>query len=148
MNTNQLNKVMRSDDFTSKYFLGTFSRDRLPQIKDFPSCLILNNKPSNHGGEHWIAIYFHKNKTAEFFDSFGNHPAFYNLIKYLKNNSKQFSYNKQRLQSFTSFYCGLYCCFYLMMKSRKRALKYILKQFSKSAIKNDNMFSKMIKKYF
>ena len=140
MNTIQINEIMKNDKFTKNCFIGTFALNKLPKIKFYPCCLILNNKPDYHNGQHWLAIYFHKNKTAEFFDSFGNHPSFYNVVKYLENNSVRFKYNKTRLQSHTSYYCGLYCCFYLFNKSRNKSLNYFLKQF-KSPMKNDYLFT-------
>lgn len=138
---------MKNDKFTKTKYIGTFPVNKLPKIKSYPCCLILNNKPDNHEGQHWLAIYFDKNKTAEFFDSFGNSPTYYNIHNYLINNSKQIKYNTIRLQSYTSYYCGLYCCFYLFYKSRKKSLNYFLKKFTKSPKKNDKIFKNIIKKF-
>ena len=147
MNTIQINKVLKSEVKTKKIYLGTFSVDQLPKKIIYPSCLIVNNQNSYESGEHWLAIFFHKNKVAEFFDSFGNSPCYYNLGNYLDSHSKRFTFNKTPLQSFTSLYCGLYCIFYLILKAKGRSLNYIINLF-KTPYQNDKLFKSLIKKYY
>ncbi len=147
MNTLHINKIMKHDAFTKKLYAGTFAIDTLPQKIRYPSCIILNNKKSSHAGEHWLAIYYFKNKRAQFFDSFGHSPAFYNLEEYLKRTSTNYSYNTTTVQSINSNYCGLYVVLFLIFKARRRSLKYFLKQF-KNSEKNDTLFSNLLYKHF
>ena len=107
--------------------------------------MILNNQPSFHIGEHWKAIYYFK--KAQFFDSFGNTPAFYNLKDYMKKTSTSYTYNKKTIQSSYSNYCGLYVVLFLFFKARKRSLKYFLKQF-KNPTKNDIFIKNLLTKLF
>ena len=58
MNTFELQKILFSDSITRNYFIGVYSRDQLPIIKDYPSCFILNTDTSDKPGEHWLAIYY------------------------------------------------------------------------------------------
>ena len=109
MNTIQLNEILSRDSFTKNIFLGTFAFDNLPTILNYPTCLIINNQSSTQPGCHWIAAYFNKNRTCEFFDSYGNSPAFFELSNYLKHNSTSIFYNKTRLQSYSSENCGYFC---------------------------------------
>ena len=48
MNTIQLNQVMYNFPQTSKIFLGTLPIDKLHKKVSYPSCLIINNQPSNN----------------------------------------------------------------------------------------------------
>lgn len=138
---------MKNDAYTRDLYNGTFSIDTLPEKIRYPSCMILNNQPSTHIGEHWIAIYYFKNKKAQFFDSFGNSPAFYNLKDYMKKTSTSYTYNKKTIQSSYSNYCGLYVVLFLFFKARKRSLKYFLKQF-KNPTKNDIFIKNLLTKHF
>ena len=146
MNSLQLNKVMKSQKETRKSYLGTFALDKLPQKVRYPSCLIVNNQKSTEPGEHWVAIYFGKNKKAEFFDSFGNSPHTFGLEKYIQNNSLTMKFNRIKLQSDFSLFCGYYCVLYLIYKCKGYSLNYFLKLFD-NPIDNDKIFLKLIKKY-
>lgn len=145
MNSVQLNKIMKTQQNTKPYYLGTFSVNNLPR-PEYPSCFIFNNQKSIQPGQHWIAIYFSKNKIAEFFDSFGNSPKFYGIEKYLLKNSKSYKWNTKILQSKFSPYCGLYCALYLIIKCKNKSLNFFLRLFQ-SPINNDNYLKKIIKKY-
>ena len=147
MNNIQIDTILRRDQFSKKKFLGTFSYDTLPTKVKYPSCLIVNTQNHDQPGEHWLAIYYNKNKTAEFFDSFGMPPSFFNLQQYLEKSSVSFKFNSTQIQSYKSLYCGLYCIMYLLLKTRGRSLRYFLK-FLKNPTQNDNLFRNLLKKYF
>ena len=53
-----------------KYFMGCFASDLLPTLT---KTLIINTKPSNMKGEHWVALVL-KKKKCFYFDSFGVPP--------------------------------------------------------------------------
>lgn len=146
MNTIQLNEILSRDSFTKNIFLGTFAFDNLPTILNYPACLIINNQSSTQPGGHWIAAYFNKNRTCEFFDSYGNSPAFFELSNYLKHNSTSIFYNKTRLQSYSSENCGYFCILFLIFKSRNFSLDYFLKNFREPNL-NDNMINNLKQKY-
>jgi hypothetical protein len=146
MNTNQINKVLFTDKYTRKIFGGTYPIDKLPKRVQYPSCFVINNQPSYQTGEHWVAVYFTKNKNAVFFDSYGNNPSFYKLTKFVKNNSKMFEYNHKQIQSYLSEYCGYYCLLFLLFISRENTLTDFL-SFFKNPVKNDLMIKNFLKNY-
>jgi hypothetical protein len=146
MNTIQIDKIMKKHYFTNKIYLGTFAIDKLPIEVKYPSCLIVNNQKSSEEGEHWIAIYFGKNKQAEFFDSFGNPPKRFGLDKYINKHSSRMTFNKIKLQSNYSLFCGYYCLLYLIYKCKGFSLNYFLNFFNKP-IDNDRIFLNLIKRY-
>lgn len=137
---------MQNHPATKKHYLGTFSVDNLPMKIRYPSCFIFNNQKSNQTGQHWIAVHFDQQKKAELFDSFANSPKHYGISEYLQKHSVSVNYNKKVLQGFFSPYCGVYCILYLIYKCRSKTLNSFLKYF-KSSRENDNIFSKLIKKY-
>ena len=146
MNTDQLNKIMLRHNITKKIYLGTFAIDKLPETVRYPSCMIINNQKSTEPGEHWIALYFGKNKNSEFFDSFGNSPERFGLEKYIKKHSSKIKFNKKKLQSDFSLFCGYYCVLYLIYKCKGYSLNYFLNLFD-NPIDNDKIFLKLIRKY-
>lgn len=137
---------MKTHPSTKRFYLGTFSIDTLPKKVNYPSCLIFNNQRSDQPGQHWVALYFGKNKKTEFFDSFGGSPRDYKIDNYLQSHASSTVYNKRVLQTNLSVYCGLYCLLFLICKCKHRSLRYFLNLFD-SPNNNDKLFQKLIKKY-
>ena len=146
MNTLQITKIIQNDSITKNQYLGTFAFDKLPQIVRYPSCLIFNTHKSNQSGEHWLAIYYNKNKSCYFFDSMGFHPNHYNITEYLKSTSTFFTYNKKQIQGIFSTYCGYYCINFLLTRSRNISLKEFFKYFDHSPKDNDLAIKALIVK--
>jgi len=121
MDENTLKKCLKKDNQISNFYV--VARDELPIKIKYPCSIILNNKPRSHSGEHWIAIYFDKNKRAIFFDSYGLPPEYYNLNNYIKLNSIATTFNNKRIQG-DSNYCGLYCLLFLLMINRNQISKF------------------------
>ena len=134
---------MLKDHFTSKIFLNVYARDELPLEVTYPSCLILNNKPRSHPGEHWLAIYFDENKNGYFFDSYGNKPHYYNLSPYLDSLTIQYLFNKRKIQG-ASHYCGYYCILFLLLMSRNELAKFY-SYFTTNTYLNDKKIYQLIK---
>jgi hypothetical protein len=135
--------ILLKDIYTSKIFLNVYARDELPLEVPYPSCLILNNKPRSHPGEHWLAIYFDKNKIGYFFDSYGNKPHHYNLSPYLELVTKQYLYNSRKIQG-ASEYCGFYCILFLLLISRNELSKFF-SYFTTNTYLNDKKIYQLIK---
>ena len=145
MNTFQIKDILSRDKQTKPYFLGVFARDELPTISKYPACFIFNTDKRNEPGQHWLAIYFVKDKNAEFFDSLGYSPSFYKVDKFLDRYSKKYIWNEKRIQGFFSKFCGLYCVFYLYLRFRNKTLKNIQELFDLNFEKNDLFIEKLIK---
>ena len=146
MNTIQINKIMEKCKSTKKIYMGTFAIDELPEKVFYPSAMIVNTHPSHKSGEHWLAIYFDKNKKGTFFDSYGNTAKFFNLGKFMKKHSISYKENSVMLQSNSSEYCGIYSILFLIHMSKKLTLKQFLLKFN-SPSKNDAMIKEFLKKY-
>ena len=76
MNSEQIDKALRSDDTVNEVYVGTFPADHLPYPKEFSGAYIANIQPSSMSGEHWVAFYCDNNEV-ECFDSYGKNPADY-----------------------------------------------------------------------
>lgn len=148
MNTLQLENIFENLIIKRTFYYGIFPIDMLPIIDRLPTCLIINNQTSQQEGEHWIAIYFDKHRNCSFFDSFAKSPYYYGLNNYLKNNSNRVEINRKKIQSNFSNFCGLYCIFFLIFKLKGRSMFYFQSLFKSDPDKNDQMFNKLVKKYF
>ena len=98
MNEIIISKSLKKDNIISKINNGVYAFDEKPMLISYPSAFVINTKPREHPGEHWLAIYYDKHGHAFFFDSYGEHPAKYKLEDYLTNTSTSWVYNKKRIQ--------------------------------------------------
>ena len=59
MDSNQLNRVMKSDRMGSIFFRGVFPADRFRDqtVAKLPNGYIINTDPSDEPGSHWVAVY-------------------------------------------------------------------------------------------
>lgn len=110
MNTYEIEKTVERDKCLSRYFLGVFASDMLPQISEKPACFIANTDPSGAPGEHWVAMFFDKN--VEYFDSYGLQPI--DAFNIYKPNW----INQYCLQELDSTVCGEYCIYFLQYRVR------------------------------
>ena len=144
----QLDQCLRYDRETKKIFIGVYARNELPLKIKYPCCFILNTHPRNKPGEHWLAFYFSKNKECYFFDSYGLSPKFYNLENYIIFSSSSYTFNKKRIQGYSS-YCGFYCLLFLLFKIRNRHksfFNYFSNVYSNNDLKIQNLIKKFLKK--
>jgi hypothetical protein len=117
--------ILKADEFSKTIFKAVLARNELPSKVTFPSAYIINNKNNNHPGEHWIAFFYDENGNVDFFDSFARGPSAYGLTKYFLKTSKSINYNKIRLQSFFSEYCGYHAIYFILLRSRTIPLSRI-----------------------
>ena len=111
-----LEELLQKDPFTKQIYAGVLARDELPDKVKYPSCFIVNTKPRHHSGEHWLAIFYDSKGHADFFDSYGNPPSFFKLESFIERTSKSWSFNKIRIQGYSSF-----CCYYSLLYLLERA---------------------------
>lgn len=149
MNTLQINKTLKNNPKTKKFFRGVFASDSLPKRISKPAIVIANTDSSYMPGTHWVAFYFSSKGTAEYFDSSGQYPHKKEFNNFLRRNSKRFTSNKQQIQGQFSNTCGHYCMVYSLYKSSNKTMKQFLKKFSKrNFISNDLKILKMYKNNF
>lgn len=145
LNNIQLEEILKHDVFTNKIFNGVYARDMLPKYLKYPSAIIVNTDKSNLSGQHWLAIYFDKDKNCEFFDSFGRSPKYYKFENYIKKHADKVKWNKKQIQGFNSSICGYYCVLFLLLKARNHEIRLFLKNFDKNYDENDKYILKLIK---
>ena len=80
MDSRQIDVVLKSDSIvTANNFLGVFPSDKIPSTSTeiYPCCAVVNTKPHDHPGEHWVCFLKTKTNQGIYFDSYGVPP--YNL---------------------------------------------------------------------
>ena len=129
MNSNEIDRLLRRH---LRDFDGVFSVDTLP---DNPHLLVCNTDPSDKPGRHWIAIYV-RHGRGEFFDSFGRRP---NAVfeRYMNRHCSSWTFNVKQLQSIVSKFCGHYCIYYCIFRSRNVDLRKIATRFTSDTGLND-----------
>ena len=129
MNSDEIERFLRRhlEDFD-----GVFSVDTLPTK---PHLLVCNTDPSYSPGRHWICI-FVEDGRGEYSDSFGRRP---NVLfeRYLNRHCSSWTFNDKQLQSVVSKFCGHYCIYYCMLRSRGVDLCKIVSSFSTDTGLND-----------
>lgn len=78
MNARELLALTRNNRHTSDVLRGIFSSNNLPfLVSKYPSAYICNTDPSYLLGSHWVVFWMHSPIQAEFYDSLGNPPVYY-----------------------------------------------------------------------
>ena len=139
MNAGQLKSFLKK---RAPYIdVAVTSADRLPFRTDFkrPAGLIVNTDPSTLPGKHWVCFYFPIKGPTEFFDSLGHRPEHYhiNFKNLLIANGPEYLNNTERIQEDGSPYCGAYCLYYLVHRSRGLDYQSILNRFGGNHTLND-----------
>ena len=111
-------------------FLGCYPADYNVKTKKKNFSVIFNLSNHNEAGTHFIAINCSKNIVI-YFDSFGNPCTNKHLKLFLKKNcaNKKLVYNKTKVQSDKSTFCGIFCLGFLLSQQNEITLKNFLKIF-------------------
>jgi len=135
MNTSQIATILEADPVCRTMFQGVYSVDTLPPN---PRLLVCNTDPSTKPGSHWIAIYVDKNGRGDYFDSFGRAPN-REFEDYMNKHCRVWTFNRKQLQSVISRFCGFYCCFFCLFRSRCVDMINIVKHFTSDTALNDSI---------
>jgi hypothetical protein len=139
LNSYQIYKILKKDDFAKQNFKAVLPRDKLPTRTTYPASYAVNTHESSKKGEHWLALHYDYNGFCTFFDPFGLSPVYYKLDKFIRRTSRGgFIHNTQQLQALTSTVCGYYCIYFILMKSRDFLLDDILSLFDKKNFDNND----------
>ena len=127
MDTRQIYTLLRSDRVVKDYtFLGCFPVDRIPEsAKTFPCCMIVNTKPHDHPGEHWVAVIKTEENNGLFFDSFGFPPYRLNEIVIILNQCGRWTHKSVCIQSPLTAVCGQHTVFFITHYCRGFTLDHI-----------------------
>lgn len=93
-------------------FIGCFPIDLVPKITKTPSSLVINLDESYKPGSHFVAVYI-TSKEIIYFDSFGLKPNV-SIKKIFSNIKIPYKWNKDKIQSDLSQFCGYYCIGFLI----------------------------------
>lgn len=150
MDNFQIKNILSRDKFTRKYFLDVYASDQLPEwIEHYPACFICNVDSSAKPGSHWLAFYLPSKNHVEFFDSYGNHPHFFQgPISDFVSRYPRIEYNPLMLQSNVTTVCGQYCIYYLYSRCRGKSLQNILSHFVTKNLCNDQRVYNFVAKRF
>ena len=100
------------------YSQGVNPIDLLPSTLIKPSIIVINLDKHHMPGSHWVALCFSDSGYAEYFDSYDLPPYKLEIMSYLQNHSSSWTFNRQRLQGFTSNVGGHFCCLYALRRAR------------------------------
>lgn len=124
-------------------YRGVYAADKLPSIIIRPCVIVVNTDPASQPGQHWICIYFDDYGYGEFFDSLGIHPK-RSFERYLNNNCIDWNFNDKQLQSLVSRFCGHYCIYYCILKSRRVSLIEIIQAMTGDTGLNDYLIHRFV----
>ena len=125
----KINEILKND----KNYIGTFSKDNVPILKNNQSTIV-NLANLNDKGTHWIAMKFINNKLF-YFDSYGI-PFIPDIIK--KQYDKIIT-NIYRIQSIESIECGRFCIMFIKSNIQNESdyIKFLLQFHKNDFQKND-----------
>lgn len=131
-----------------KNFIGCYPVDLQPKNLKKEFSIIFNLSKHNELGTHFVAISNQKN-TFVYFDSLGK-PCTNNMLKsFIKANikRKEYSYNRKKVQSDGSTFCGIFCLGFLLSQENKIPMNEFMKIFCKTNLRlNDEIILDFIKK--
>ena len=118
LTTKQLNKILKDNNVTNRYFLGTLPACNYPISKNAIYSFITNTDEHNRPGEHWNSWFVRDNKII-FFDSFGRSPHDQAFPRHYRDLIKKFNeveYSRTQIQGLNGTTCGLFCvhCIYIL----------------------------------
>ena len=145
MDTYELQKFMRKINPQIEY--NVFAANRLPIYSSLPIYVISNMDPDTKPGSHWVAIHIDADGVGEYFDSYGRKPIKMHE-KFIKRNSKLWSYNNKQVQNYFTTVCGEYCLMYLYFRYRNMKMSDFLNIFSNNTLYNDLIVDEMFKTIF
>ena len=114
MNSLQIEGLLKKDSQAKKIFKKVCALDEI-ETPSYPSAYVINSDTCNKKGEHWVVVYFDKNRRGEYFDSYGLSPAVLGLEAYMDRFSLDWIYNRKTIQSLFSNVCGHYCVYFISL---------------------------------
>lgn len=145
MNTIEIQKYLYKIHPT--LYKNVYAANRLPLYVKKPIYLISNLDPDYEPGSHWIAIHIDKNGIGQYYDSYGRPPTDYHK-GFLNRNSRQWDFNRFRLQHDLTSVCGEYCLTYLYFKFNGNTMDDLIKLFNSNKLCNDMFLHKLFDSCF
>ena len=149
MNSIQINNLLYNCGSTKQIFKGVFACDTLPDTpkrQQRPAAFVVNTDEISRPGQHWIAIFFPRKGSPEYFDSYGLPPLKSSLEHFI--NTSQYIFNNKQLQSFFTTVCGQYVIYFIWQKCLGKTIKDIQSIFYNNLLQNDSIVNEIIEKHF
>ena len=111
LTTAEIDALLGSNNYTKKYFAGTYPACVVPTTKRQKFAFISNTDEHQNPGTHWNAFAVN-GKTLTFFDSFGRSPWDASFPIFFEKYASQFDivrFVKLRVQGLESNSCGFFC---------------------------------------
>ena len=102
LRTGDLTSILSAHPHSSRYYLGTFTADSIPNKPTPLTCFVSNTDPQSEPGRHWVA-FFQNKKHLRFCQ---------------KSTQGYWTYNRQRLQNLTSLNCRFHCVRFIIETCR------------------------------
>ena len=116
------------NSLTCKIHDGVHGADEIfNHVYMYPSAIISNTEERRKSGQHWVCYFIRSPFSCEYFDSFGEKaPA---LIEDFLSRFKTVKRSWDQAQSDFSETCGLYCVYFLLLRSQGYSFEQIMKTF-------------------
>lgn len=152
MDTNTLLNILKRICKCSNAQYDVLACDQLTDFKvqRYPACIVINNKPISHEGEHWVGMYIRcKHSKIEFFDSYGMGVGYYDpvFVKFISKNRFNVTQVNRRLQGLSNL-CGHYVIVYMYMRLQKKSVSQFYRLFNNNSTQNDKILSQKFKSLF
>lgn len=129
MDAAQIDSILTGDKHVKKMnYLGVYPADEIPEhaIDAYPCCAVVNTKPHNHPGMHWVCFVKDEKNNGTYFDSYGTGPGNFEEMSVVLESCHQLEFNDTQLQTPFSAVCGQYCIFFIIHKARGFSLQQIV----------------------
>ena len=125
----KINEMLKDD----KFYIGTFSKNSVPILKNNESTIV-NLADSFNKGTHWIAMKFIDNKLF-YFDSYGIEF----IPDIIKKQYDKIIVNIYGIQSIDSNECGKFCILFIKSNIQNESdyIKFLLQLHKNNFEKND-----------
>ena len=134
MDTQEIDRVLRSDPHTSQYYDGTFAVDTFPSSIPSGRLYVINLDDSHQEGSHWVQV-GSLDAVTTYFDSFGRPPP-PNILKTLAANEETVLFSDIPVQSPLSQACGYHVLLVSLLQARGYSLMEILTDCYRAQEKN------------
>ena len=149
MDTEQLMRVLASDDRTREVFRDVLPRNHMPSLpRHAPVGYVFNTDPCQQPGEHWVALYIGLDRRGEYFDSYGLPPLHPDVTRWMNDRTTTWTWNRQRLQSLDTAVCGQYCVFYALHRVRGYTMADVVALFPGIPADNDALVYDFVDRHY
>lgn len=147
MNGRRISYVLQSDPVTCRLYSGLGGPDTgLPEIKNFPSLVVLNTAPSYEKGEHWCVVYLQAKNRCYFFDSYGKDPRAYEFNGFFTGT--RVTSNRRQVQGVFTDTCGHHCIYFSRSVAYGDTPVAVVASYSDNLRWNDNMVYDYVTHHF